>query len=183
MLRCAGHDTFPIVGTGTLRIYLGLEERVVCVTLMDVAYVPGLSRHFLSLRRIANAGNKYIGTRVVIRIVFVKSGDELFAPAYGHLNGTFGYRTDAFCKEKDMPWLPWGRRQPRKPPLTSTISIVPTVICMRTLCTRRGRRLERSSRDSWRPVKGARRRKGSGSPSSRSPTNEQLSQLSGVMLI
>ena len=83
MLRCAEGNTFPIVGTGTLRLSLRSGERVVCVTLMNVAHVPGLSRHLLSLRRIADAGNKYIGTREGIRIVFAKPGDQLFASHVG----------------------------------------------------------------------------------------------------
>ena len=94
VLRCARGNSFPIVGIGTLRISLRFGERVVCVTLMNVAHVPGLSHHLLSLRRIADAGNKYIGTREGIRIVFAKSGDELFAPSCGPLSGLLGYRTD-----------------------------------------------------------------------------------------
>ena len=69
------------------------------MTLMNVAHVPGLSHHLLSLRRVADAGNKYIGTREGIRIVFAKSGDELFAPSCGQLNGLFGYRTDRSSEE------------------------------------------------------------------------------------
>ena len=83
VLRCAGGNTFPIVGTGTLRISLRSGGGVVCVTLMNVAHVPGLSHHLLTVRRIADAGNKYIGTRKGIRIVFAKSGDEIFVPSYG----------------------------------------------------------------------------------------------------
>ena len=63
VLRCAGGNTFPIVGTGTLRLSRRSGEGVVCVTLVNVAHVPGLSHHFLSLRRIADAGDKGIGTR------------------------------------------------------------------------------------------------------------------------
>ncbi|CAN0386016.1 unnamed protein product, partial [Ascophyllum nodosum] len=85
VLRCAGGNSFPIVGTGTLRLSLRSGEGVVCVTLINVAHVPDLSHHLLSLRRIADAGNKYIGTREGIRIVFAKSGDELFAPSRGQL--------------------------------------------------------------------------------------------------
>ena len=66
---------------------------------MNVAHVPGLSHHLLSLRRIADAGNKYIGTREGIRIVFAESGDELIAPSCGQLNGLFGYRTDRSSEE------------------------------------------------------------------------------------
>ena len=99
VLRYAGGNTFPIVGTGTLRLSLRSGEGVVCVTLMNVAHVPGLSPHLLSLRRIADAGNKYIGTREGIRIVFPKSGDELLAPSCGQLNGLFGYRTDRYSEE------------------------------------------------------------------------------------
>ena len=83
VLRCAGGNTFPIVGSGTLRLSLRSGGGVVCVTLINVALVPGPSHHLLSLIHIDNAGNKYIGTREGIRIVFAKSGDELFVPSYG----------------------------------------------------------------------------------------------------
>ena len=68
---------------------------------MNVAHVPGLSRHLLSLRRIADAGNKYIGTREGIRVVFAKSGDEIFVPSCGQLKGIFGYRIDR-CSEENV---------------------------------------------------------------------------------
>ena len=65
MLRCVGSNTFPIVGTGTLRLSLrsGGGGGVVRLTLMNVADVPRLTYHLLSLRRITDAVNKYIGTR------------------------------------------------------------------------------------------------------------------------
>ena len=94
VLRCAGGNTFPIVGTGTLRLSLRSGKGVICMTLMNVAHVPGLSHRILSLRRIADEGNKYIGTREEIRIGFAKSSDQLFAPSCGQLNGLFSYRTD-----------------------------------------------------------------------------------------
>ena len=99
MVRCAGGNTFPMVGTGTLRLFLRSGEGVVCVTLMNVAPVPGLSHHLLSLRHIADAGKKYLGTREGIRIVFAKSGEELFAPSCGQLYGIFVYRTDRSSEE------------------------------------------------------------------------------------
>ena len=89
VLRCAGGNTFPIVGIGTLRLSLRSGEGVVCVTLMNVAHVPGLSYHLLPLRRTAVVGSKYIGTRESIQIFFAKSGDELFAPSCGQLNVFF----------------------------------------------------------------------------------------------
>ena len=57
VLCCARGNSFPIVGTGTLRLSLRSGEGVVCVTLIDVAHVPGLSYPLLSLRRITDAGN------------------------------------------------------------------------------------------------------------------------------
>ena len=99
VLRCAGGNAFPIVGTGTLRFSLRSGDGVVCVTLMNVAHVPGLSHHRLTLRRIADAGNKYTGTLKGIRIVFAKYGDEIFAPSRGQLNGLFGFRTDRSSEE------------------------------------------------------------------------------------
>ena len=50
-----GGNTFPIVGISILRLSLRPEERVVCVTLMNVAHVLRLSHRLLSLRRIADA--------------------------------------------------------------------------------------------------------------------------------
>ena len=99
MLRGAGGNTFPTVGTGTLRLSHRSGEGGVFTTLMNVTHVPSLSHHLLSLRRIADAGNKYIGTREGIRIVFAKFGNELFAPSCGQLNGLFGYRTDRSSEE------------------------------------------------------------------------------------
>ena len=59
-----GSNTFPIVGAGTLRLSLRSGGGgVVCLTLMNVADVPRLTYHLLSLRRITDAVNKYIGTR------------------------------------------------------------------------------------------------------------------------
>ena len=115
VLRCAGCNIFPIVGTGILRLSLRSEEGVVCVTFINVAHVPGLSHHRLSLRRIADAGNRYIGTREGIQIVFAKSGDELFAPSYGQLNGLFRYRTDRSSEEKAHAVIAPGAR-----PISST---------------------------------------------------------------
>ena len=40
-----------------------------------------------------------MGTREGIRIVFAKSGDELFTPSCGQLNGLFRYRTDRSSEE------------------------------------------------------------------------------------
>ena len=142
VLCCAGGSTFPIVGTGTFRVFVRSGEGVVCVTLMNVEHVPGHSHHLLSLRHIADVGNKYIGTRKGIRIVFAKSGDELFAPLYGQLNGIFGYRTDKSNEQKVHAVITSGRGQPHQPPLRSTPFTAPTVICTRTCCARRQNRLE-----------------------------------------
>ena len=56
VLCCAEGNTFPIVGTGTMRLSLRFGEEVVCVTLRNL-HGPCLSHLFLSLRRIADAGN------------------------------------------------------------------------------------------------------------------------------
>ena len=111
VLRCAGGNTFPIVGTDTLRLSLRSGQEVVRVTLMNVAHVSGLSYHLLSLRRIADAGNKYIGSREGIRKVFAKSGGELFAPSCGQFNGLFGYRTDRSSEEYVHAVIAPGARQ------------------------------------------------------------------------
>ena len=58
VLRCAGGNIFPIVGTGILCLSLPSRKGAVCVMLMNVAHVPVLSHHLLSLRCIDDAGNK-----------------------------------------------------------------------------------------------------------------------------
>ena len=73
------------------------------MTLMNVAHVPGLPHHRLSLRRIADARNKYIGTREDIPIAFAKSGDELFTLSYEQLNGLFATALIDLVKKKYMP--------------------------------------------------------------------------------
>ena len=90
VLRCAGGNTFPIVGTANLRLHLRSGEGMVCGMLMNVAHVSGFSYHLLSLTCTADAGNKYIGTREGIQIVIAKYGDELLALSYGQLCGLFG---------------------------------------------------------------------------------------------
>ena len=141
MLRYAGGNTFPIVGTGTLPLSLRSGEGVVCVTFMNVAPVPGLSHHLLSLRHIADAGKKCIGTREGIRIVFAKSGDELFAPSCGQLYGLFVYRTDRSSEENVHAVIAPGRGQPHQR-LMSTKFTALKVICTRAYCARRQSRLE-----------------------------------------
>ena len=97
---------------------------MVCVTLINVTHVPGLSHHLLSLRRIADAGNKYIGTREGIRIGFAKSGDELFAPSCGQLIGLFGYRTDRSSEENVHAVIAPGAR-----PIQSTVTDINKFHC------------------------------------------------------
>ena len=124
VLRCAGGNTFPIVGTGTLRLSLRSGEGVVCVTLTNFAHVSGLFYHILLLRRMADGGNKYIGTREGIRVVFAKSGNELFAPSCGQLNVFFGYRTDRSSEENVHAVIAPGARQ-----TTSTAADINTFHC------------------------------------------------------
>ena len=87
---------------------------------MNVAHVPGLSHHLLSLRRIADAGNKYIVTREGIRIVFAKSGDEIFVPSCEQLNVFFGYRTDRCSEENVHAVIASGARS--TPPIAADIN-------------------------------------------------------------
>ena len=97
---------------------------MVCVTLLNVAHVPGLSHHLLSLRRIADAGNNCIGTREGIQTVFAKSGDEIFAPSYGQLNCLFGDRTDRSSEEKLHAVIASGAR-----PTSSTVADINDFHC------------------------------------------------------
>ena len=94
---------FPIVRTCSLRRSLRSGQGKVCVTLTDAAHVPSLSHHLLSLRSIADARNKYIGTRQGIRTVFAKSSVELISFLYGQLNNIFVTALACPVKRKHMP--------------------------------------------------------------------------------
>ena len=170
------------VETGTLRLFLLSGEGVVCVTLMNVAHVSGLSHHLLSLRRIADARNKYIVTREGIRIVLTKSDDELLAPSCGQLNGLFGYRTDRSSEENVHAAISPGARS-----IPSTDADINELHCSHIhmhegLLRKMAKQIGLKLQGQLVPFKGDCRRKGSGSLSNHSPTYEQLSQLNGVLL-
>ena len=91
VLRCAGGNTYPIVGMGTLMLCFRPEGGVVRLRLENVAHVPGLSHHLFSLRRVADAGNTYTGSAEGIQIN-MKSGKKMFAPSRGQLNSLYASR-------------------------------------------------------------------------------------------
>ena len=174
-------NTFLIVGTGTLRLSLRSGEGVVCVTLTNVANVPGLSHHLLSLRRIADAGNKYIGNREGIRIVFAKSGDEIFAPSCGQLNGLFGYRTDGSSEENVHAVIAPGARP------TPSAADINEFYCSHghtyeDLLRKTAKQIGVTLQGQLVPCQGCSKAKGIRSLSNHSSTHEQLSQLNGVLL-
>ena len=152
------------------------------MTLMNVAHVPSFSHHLLSLRCIADARNKYIGTREGIGIVFAKSDNELFAPSYGQLNCLFGYRTERSSEENVHVVISSGARS-----TPSTAANINELHCSHVhmhedLLRKTVKQIGVELQGQLVPFKGARRRKGSGSLSNHSPINEQLSQLNGVLL-
>ena len=155
---------------------------MVCVTLMNVAHIPGPYHHLLLLRRIAEAGNKYICTREGIRIVFAKSGDEQFAPSYGQLNGLFGYRTDRSSEEKAHAVIALGAR-----PTPSTAADINDFHCSHghmheDLLRKTAKQIGEKLQEQLAPCQGCSEAKRTRRPSSRSPTHEQLSQLNGFLL-
>ena len=152
------------------------------MTLMNVAHVSGLSHHLLSLRRIADARNKYIVTLEGIRIVLTKSDDELLAPSCGQLNGLFGYRTDRSSEENVHAAISAGARS-----TPSSAADINELHCSHIhlhedLLRKTAKQIGLKLQGQLVPFKSARRRKRSGRLSNHSPAYEQLSQLDVVLL-
>lgn len=97
MKNMAG-DCFPIIGTGDLCMSFRSAGGVVRLRMLNVAHVPDLAHHFLSLRRVADAGNRFVGNKEGITIALA-SGASLFAPLVGNQNFLYGRRMGAVRKD------------------------------------------------------------------------------------
>ena len=74
-VRFADSRRLPIVGVGDLLLHFRCDSRVIALQLRNVAHVPELSHHLISLGRIAGAGHEYScdGEGLKLRL---KSGRE-----------------------------------------------------------------------------------------------------------
>ena len=92
-MRVANGVTLPIEGKGNLVVEFqsGLES--VRLQLHEVAYVPKLSYHLLSLSRAVEQGHKYIGNKNGLTIM-LKSGKKLLVPNVRNMYLIYGYRPE-----------------------------------------------------------------------------------------
>ena len=92
-LQVANGVTLPIEGKGNLVVEFqsGLES--VRLQLHEVAYVPKLSYHLLSLLKAVEQGYKYIGDENGLTMM-LKSSKKLLAPNVRNMYLTYGYRPE-----------------------------------------------------------------------------------------
>ncbi|CAM9359721.1 unnamed protein product, partial [Ascophyllum nodosum] len=93
-LRVANGVTIPIEGKCNVVVEYqsGLES--VRLQLHEVAYVPKLRYHLLSLSKAVEQGHKYIGDKNGLTIM-LKSGKQLLAPNVRNMYLTYGYRPES----------------------------------------------------------------------------------------
>ena len=93
-MRVANGVTLPIEGKGNLVVEFqsGLES--VRLQLHEVAYVPKLSYHLLSLSKAVEQGHKYIGDKNGLTMM-LKSGKKLLVPNVRNMYLTYGYRPES----------------------------------------------------------------------------------------
>ena len=84
-VRFADSRRLPIVGVGDLLLHFRCDSRVIALQLRNVAHVPELSHHLISLGRIASAGHEYScdGEGLKVRL---KSDRVLCAEKLGSLD-------------------------------------------------------------------------------------------------
>ena len=75
-----------------------LQFKHVPLLLRNVAHVPRLNYHLLSLKAIADNGHTYTGTHEGVT-VFFSTGDTLFFPSLGRLNFLYAYRPGMLVDE------------------------------------------------------------------------------------
>ena len=90
-MRTASGSRYPIEGYGDLPLTFRSSFGNVPLLLRNVAHVPKLNYHLLSLRAVADNGHTYTGTKEGVT-VFFSTGDILFFPSVGRLNFLYAHR-------------------------------------------------------------------------------------------
>ena len=90
-MRTASGSRYPIEGYGDLPLTFRSSSGNVPLLLRNVAHVPKLNYHLLSLRAVADNGHTYSGTKEGVT-VFFSTGDTLFFPPVERLNFLYAYR-------------------------------------------------------------------------------------------
>ena len=90
-MRTASRKIYPIEGYRNLPLTFRSGSGEVPLLLCNVAHVPSLSYHLLSLRVAADNGYTYTGKKNGVIVKF-KTGKTLFFPSVGRLNVLYAYR-------------------------------------------------------------------------------------------
>ena len=96
--RTASRKRYPIQGYGDLPLTFRSSGGEVPMLLCNVAHVPSLSYHLVSLRVAADNGHTYTGNKNGVTVKF-KTGETLFFPSVGRLNVLYAYRPGALIDE------------------------------------------------------------------------------------
>ena len=112
-MRTVSGSRYPIEGYGDLQLTFRSSSGDVPLLLRNVAHVPKLNYHLLSLRAVADNGHSYTGTQEGVT-VFFSTGDTLFFPSVVRLNFLYAYRPgvldDETASATIAPELPLSNR-------------------------------------------------------------------------
>ena len=97
-IRTASESKYTIEVYGNLPLTFRSSSGNVPLLLRNVAHVPRLNYHLLSLRAVADNGHTYTGTQDGVT-VFFSTGDTLFFPSVGRLNFLYAYRPGMLVDE------------------------------------------------------------------------------------
>ena len=97
-MRTASGSRYPIEGYGDLPLTFRSSSGNVPLLLRNVAHVPKLNYHLLSLRAVTDNGLTYTGTKEGVTLFF-STGDTLFFPSVGRLNFLYAYRPGMLVDE------------------------------------------------------------------------------------
>ena len=97
-MRTASGARCPIEGYGDLPLTFRSSSSNVPMLLRNVAHVPRLNYHLLSLRAVADNDHTYTGTREGVTVL-LSTGDTLFFPSVGRLNFLYAYRPGMLVDE------------------------------------------------------------------------------------
>ena len=93
-LGLANGEEIPIVGYGYLTVSFCTDDGWIRVEMNDVAHVPQLSYHLISLPSMTQKGPTYAGDKDGVTLK-LKGGETVFFPLVGKLCRQYGYRPEA----------------------------------------------------------------------------------------
>ena len=91
VVRFADGRAIPIEGIGDLPTSFWFGKDWVQLVLPNIAHVPLLGYNLLSLKRMADRGQKYVGEKKGVTL-HLKNGKTMFGPSVGKLNYLSGFR-------------------------------------------------------------------------------------------